>query len=259
MRFKGKNILITGAGSGIGMVAALKFAEQGAQLAILGRNKSKIENTRKDIEALNVPCIPLIADISDEGQMNRAFENLRESWDRIDVIFVNAGINGVWSPIDQFSVEDWDNTHTINVRGSFITVKLGIPLMKVNGGSIILNASINGISSFSKSGIAAYASSKAALVAFGKVAALELAPYQIRVNSICPGATESDIEEHMELKGQDSLINWIDYPRGFCPLTGEKFASADEVANTVIFLADDLSSHITGTTIIIDGGSSLIG
>lgn len=259
MRFKGKNILITGAGSGIGKVAALKFAEQGAQVAILGRNSKKIENTRKEIEALNVSCIPLIADISDEEQMKKAFEILGESWDRIDVLFVNAGINGTWAPIDQFSVEDWDLTHTINVRGSFITVKLGIPFMKAHGGSIIFNASINGISSFSKSGIAAYASSKAAMVAFGKVAALELAPYKIRVNSICPGATESDIEEHMEVKGKDSLINWIDYPRGFCPLTGEKFASADAVVNTVIFLADDLSSHITGSAIIIDGGSSLIG
>lgn len=259
MNFKNKNVLITGAGSGIGKAAALQFAAEGANIAIIGRGAKKLESAQQEIEAKGASCISLVADVSEDSIMKNTYETLSKKWDHIDVLFANAGINGLWAPIDQFPVEEWDKVHAINMRGTFLTVKYAIPLMKENGGSIIIDASINGVSSFSKSGIAGYASSKAAQVAFGKVAALELAPFKIRVNMICPGATESNIDEHMEVRCEESLIRWIEYPRGFTPLTGNAYAKAEQVANTVLFLADVNASHVTGTVLLVDGGSSLIG
>ena len=257
--FTNKNVLITGGGSGIGRAAALRFAGEGANIAIIGRRAARLDSVQREIEAKGTSCTPLAADVSDDAMMKNAFVVLSRQWDRIDVLFANAGINGLWAPIDQFPVEEWDKIHAINMRGTFLTVKYAIPLMKERGGSIIIDASINGVSSFSKSGIAGYASSKAAQVAFGKVAALELAPFGIRVNMICPGATESNIDEHMEVRGAESLVRWIDYPRGFTPLTGNAYAKAEQVANTVLFLAGDSASHVTGAVLLVDGGSSLIG
>ena len=259
MEFQNKNILITGGGSGIGKATSMQFAVLGANIAIIGRNPNKLMDTQKAIEAKGSSCILIVADVSDDTMMKNAYKELSEEWNRIDVLFANAGVNGLWAPIDQFPVEEWDKIHSINMRGTFLTVKYAIPLMKKNGGSIIINSSINGVSSFSKSGISGYASSKAAQVAFTRVAALELAPYKIRVNAICPGATVSDIEDHMEVRGEESFIKWVEYPNGFSPLTGNVFADVEQVSKTVLFFAGDDAKLVTGTVLIVDGGSSLIG
>lgn len=257
MQFTNRNVLITGAGSGIGRATALLFAKAGANLGLLGRTKGKLESLKEEAEVYGGQCIVLAADVGDDAMMRSAYAGLKESWERIDVVFANAGTNGHWATIESFPVEEWDRTHQVNMRGAFLTVKYAIPLMKENGGSIILDASINGVSSFSKSGIAAYASSKAAQTAFGKVAALELAPHGIRVNVICPGATESSIDEHMTVAG--GLRTWVEYPHGFNPLTGNAYAKAEQIARTVLFLAGEDASHITGAVLTVDGGSSLVG
>ena len=190
--------------------------------------------------------------------MKKQYEMIAGIWGSIDILFANAGINGLWSPIEDLPVEEWDRTLGINARGTFLTLKYAIPLMKEKGGAVIIDSSVNGTRCFTNRGASAYASSKAAQTAFGKMAALELAQYKIRVNVICPGATQTDIESHTCHSGEEKLTQWVNHPNGIIPLTGNVWGKAEQVADAVIFLAGDGASHITGTVLYVDGGSSLI-
>jgi NAD(P)-dependent dehydrogenase (short-subunit alcohol dehydrogenase family) len=258
MQLEGKVALITGAGSGIGKAAAVVLGGEGARIAALSRTPEELEETVREVEAQGGEGAVFTADVSDPEQMRAAVEAVVERWGRLDVVFANAGVNGVWAPLDELAVEDWDSTIAINLRGTFLTVKYAIPHLKKRGGSIIVTASINGTRVFSNTGATAYASSKAAQVAFTKMMALELAPHGIRINVICPGAIETEIDDNTEHRGIESLGVPVEFPQGWHPLRGAPGTSM-QVARTVLFLASDASDHITGTEMWIDGGESLIG
>jgi NAD(P)-dependent dehydrogenase (short-subunit alcohol dehydrogenase family) len=180
-----------------------------------------------------------------------------DAWGRIDIVFANAGINGVWAPLEELTPEDWDQTLGINLKGTFLTVKYAVPHLKKRGGSVIVTASVNGTRIFSNTGATAYSSSKAGQVAFTKMVALELAPDKVRVNVICPGAIETNIDESTEKRDLDAVRIPVEYPEGAHPLE-DRPGTADQVAQLVLFLASDASSHITGTEIWIDGAESLL-
>ena len=187
------------------------------------------------------------------------FEQIKEKYGQVDIVFANAGANGVFSPLEEMKVEDWDRTFAVNTRGTFLTLKYAIPIMKEKrSGSIIINASINGTRCFTNRGAIAYAASKSAQTTIGKMAALELAPFHIRVNVICPGATSTNIEEGTHHIGNDKLTKWIDFPNGIIPLSGDIWSTPEQVAEAVIFLASDKSSVMTGAVLYVDGGQSLI-
>jgi NAD(P)-dependent dehydrogenase (short-subunit alcohol dehydrogenase family) len=190
--------------------------------------------------------------------MHDAVEAVIQRWGRLDVVFANAGVNGVWAPLEELEPEEWSRTIAINLTGTFLTLKYTAPYLKKQGGSVIVNASINGTRVFSNTGATAYASSKAGQVAFTKMVALELAPYQVRVNVICPGAIETKIGENTEHRDIDDLGVPVEFPKGWHPLRGRP-GTADQVAQVVLFLASDAASHVTGTELWIDGGESLIG
>jgi NAD(P)-dependent dehydrogenase (short-subunit alcohol dehydrogenase family) len=190
--------------------------------------------------------------------MRDSVEKLVSRWNRLDIVFANAGVNGVWAPIEDLEPEDFESTIRINLNGTFYTIKYAVPHLKKRGGSIIINASVNGTRVFSNTGATAYASSKAAQVAMAQMLALELAQDKIRVNTICPGAIETAINENTEDRGTESVGVQVEFPEGMHPLKGEP-GKSEQVADLVFFLASDLSSHITGTPIWIDGGESLIG
>jgi len=151
-----------------------------------------------------------------------------------------------------------DRTLEINLRGTFLTVKYALPLLKKQGGSVIITSSVNGTRMFSNTGASAYASSKAAQVAFAKMIALELAPDRIRVNVICPGAIQSKINENTEQRDLEKVKTPVEFPEGKIPLTRGAEPPADTVAALVVFLASDASAHISGTEIFIDGAQSLL-
>jgi len=142
--------------------------------------------------------------------------------------------------------------------GTFLTVKYAIPHLKARGGSIIVTSSVNGTRIFSNTGASAYSSSKAGQVAFTKMAALELAKHRIRVNVICPGAITTNIEESTEKRDIEREREPVEFPEGKIPLTDGKPGTARQVADLVLFLASDASSHITGTEVWIDGAESLL-
>lgn len=258
MTLAGKIALVTGAGSGIGRASALWLAKAGAEVAVLGRTREELAEIAEEIRAGGREARVLVADVSDETQMRAAFDDIRASCGRLDIVFANAGINGTWAPIDELSFAEWNRTLGINLGGTFLTIHLAVPLMKEHGGSIIITSSINGTRTFTTAGASAYSASKAAQLAFGQMAALELARYQIRVNVICPGAIETGIAASTEKRNVEKAKHPAEYPEGTVPLTGGRRGKAEDVAELVGFLASDQSRHITGTPIWIDGAQSLL-
>lgn len=258
MQLQGRVALITGAGSGIGQAAALLLGADGARIAAISRTEKELRETVNQVRERGGEGTVITADVSDDVQMRAATEAVVQKWGRIDIVFANAGVNGVWAPLEELSTEEWDRTIDINLKGTFLTVKYALPYLKKQGGSIIVTASVNGTRVFSNTGATAYACSKAAQVAFTKMLALELAPHRVRINVICPGAITTKIEESTVHRGIETLGVPVEFPRGWHPLRGEP-GTALQVARLVHFLASDASDHITGTEMWIDGGESLIG
>ena len=258
MELEGRVALVTGGGSGLGAASAKKLAQAGARVGVLSRTRDEIEKVAREIESAGGQAAALEADISDPQQMQAAVEQLVQRFGRLDIVFANAGINGVWAPLEDLTPEDWDKTLEINLKGTFLTVKYAAPHLKKQGGSIIVTSSVNGTRMFSNTGATAYASSKAAQVAFTKMVALELAKHRVRVNVICPGAIESEIDENTERQNLESVKEPVEFPEGKIPLTDGKPGTSEQVADLVLFLASDRSQHITGTELWIDGGQSLL-
>src|SRR5881398_2488729 len=180
-----------------------------------------------------------------------------DRWGQLDIVFANAGINGVWAPIEELTVADWSRTITTNLTGTFLTIKHTVPHLKKRGGSIIVTSSVNGTRVFSNTGATAYSTTKAGQVAMAKMLAVELGPYNVRVNVVCPGSTKTEISANTQRKDLERIRFPVQYPKGTIPLDGGKPATAEQVAQLVLFLASDAASHITGTEIWIDGASSL--
>ncbi len=258
MQLADKVALITGAGSGIGKAAALLLAKEGAKVAALGRTEDELIQIVRKIEQSRGQAIPVIADVSRPDQMRQAIERIIDQWDRLDIVFANAGINGVWAPLEELAPEEWDRTLNVNLKGTFLTVKYAVPYLKKQGGSVIITASVNGTRMFSNTGATAYACSKAAQVAFAKMAALELATHHVRVNVICPGAIKTEIDENTEKRDLEDVRAPVEFPEGEIPLTHGEPGTAEQVAQLVLFLASGASSHISGTEVWIDGAQSLL-
>jgi NAD(P)-dependent dehydrogenase (short-subunit alcohol dehydrogenase family) len=250
--------LITGAGEGIGRAAALLLAKEGAKIGALGRTREDLDKVVAEIEKDGGQATVLLADVSRADEVKAAVDQLVGEYGRLDVVFANAGVNGVWAPLEKLKVEEWEQTIAINLTGTFLTVKYAVPHLKKRGGSIIVTSSVNGTRMFSNTGASAYATSKAGQVAFAQMIALELAPQKVRVNVICPGAIESNIDENTEKRDLESVKTPVEFPEGEVPLTHGEPGTAEQVAQLVLFLASDASSHITGTPIWIDGAQSLL-
>lgn len=257
MQLKEKVALVTGAGSGIGKASAIRFARGGAKVAVLSDTTDEIVKTAGEITAAGGEAIAVTADVSDARQMEKALRQTVEKFGRLDVVYANAGINGVQAPIEEMAPEEFDRTINTNLRGTFLTIKYAVPYLKKQGsGSIIVTSSINGTRVFSNSGATAYATSKAGQLAMAKMLALELAQWKIRVNIICPGAIDTQISDNMEKRDLDKVKIKAKYETDH-PLTN-KPGSPEDVAELALFLASDASKHVTGTPVWIDGAESLL-
>jgi NAD(P)-dependent dehydrogenase (short-subunit alcohol dehydrogenase family) len=259
MELSGKVALVTGGASGIGRASALRLAQDGAAVGVLGHTGSEVDDTVLEIHAAGGRAIALLADVSDENQMRVAIGSLVDHFGHLDIVVANAGINGVWAPIDDLKPEEWDKTISVNLRGTYLTLHLCVPHLKARGrGSIVVMSSINGTRTFTTGGATAYSATKAAQLAMVQQLALELGKHHIRINAICPGAIRTQISANTTQRNEEEATIPVVWPEGEIPLTDGQSGSANDIAEAVLFLASDRSRHITGTPIWIDGGQSLL-
>jgi len=258
MEFQGKVALVTGAGSGIGKAAAIRLAEGGASVVAISRTLEEVEATRDEIVAKGGEALAVDADISDEADMAKVIDATIGAYKRLDIVVANAGVNGVWAPIEELKPEEWNHTMGVNLRGTYLTLHMAVPHLKKAGGSIVIVSSINGNRTFTSPGATAYSATKAAQVAMTKQLALELGPDRIRVNAVCPGAIDTEISDNSQVRNADESEIPAEFPEGDIPLTGGKPGTSRDVADVIAFLASDAARHVTGVPIYVDGGQSLL-
>jgi len=237
-----KVAIVTGGNSGIGYAAAADLAGKGAKVIVTGRNKESL--AKAEIE-LNVTGI--VADQSDLKSIDNLVEEVKAKFGKVDILFLNAGVAS-FAPLELAPEDHYDTIMNVNTKGVYFTVQKLLPILN-DGASIIFNTSINAHVGMPNSSV--YAASKAAVLSFNKVFAVELAPRKIRVNAVSPGPVETPLYGKLGLQKEEV--------EGFGAVLGEKillkrFAQSSEIAKTVSFLASDDSSFITGTEIVIDGG-----
>jgi NAD(P)-dependent dehydrogenase (short-subunit alcohol dehydrogenase family) len=249
---------ITGAASGIGEAVTRRFADEGASVVIADIQTEAGERLRDELISAGHSALFTFCDVTVPDSLQEAIETTVRHYGALHIVCANAGINGVFAPVDDLQPEEWDRTFAVNLKGTFLTVHFAVPHLKnAGGGSIIITSSVNGNRSFSFSGASAYSTSKAGQVAFMKMMALELGRYGIRCNAVCPGATSTNIEESTHRRNIDRIRIRVQMPDG-SPALNNGWGEPDDVASAFLTLASDLGRHISGVELYVDGGSSLL-
>ena len=243
---KGKTAIITGGAVNIGRAITLKLAEAGANIALIyHHSQQEAVALSKHFENSETDFLMLKANLSQEQEIISAVKTIAEHFDSVDVLVNNAGIFGL-SMQEDLKSEDWDRVFDLNVKGLFLMTREVLKLMKANHcqSKIINVASINGLHpGFGKT--AHYDASKGAVIAYTRSLAAEVAKYDIRVNAVAPGLVGS---ENLQRFAPELAVE----VEKRTPL--QKIARHEDIANAVFFLASDLSSHITGEVLVVDGG-----
>lgn len=245
-RFRGRSVVVTGGGSGFGRATAARFVEEGARVALVDIDADAVKTTAG---SLGAQVLPLTADVSSPANMAAVAGRVLEEFGGVDVVFANAGIEGVGTAAE-LAVEDWNRVIGINLTGVWLTSRFLLPSMVERGsGSIINTASVGGL--VGVRGIFPYAAAKGGVISLTRQMALDYAGHGIRVNAICPGAIVTPlVERNWREKGVDvaeqTALLAQHYPLG----RGE----VSDVAATVLFLAGEESRWITGVALPVDGG-----
>ena len=240
----GKVALVTGGNSGIGLATAQLFLQEGARVAISGRDRKTLDLAQ---QKLGPDSLVVQTDVSKLAELDSLFEAIDKRYGHLDIVFANAGVS-ILCPLEQMSEERFDTVFDINVKGTYFTVQKSLPYLQL-GAKIILNASIAQYTG--APGHSAYGASKAAVRALARNFAAELADRGIRVNVVTPGPIATPIWGRVEgAKGFDSETKkWF---ASRVPLA--RMGQPEEVARAVLFLASDASSYTTGCEIMVDGG-----
>jgi NAD(P)-dependent dehydrogenase (short-subunit alcohol dehydrogenase family) len=244
-KFNGKSVVITGGSSGIGLATANLFAREGAKVMITGRNKKALDEAVASSEIIGVK-----SDQSVLSEIDELVALVKKNKINVDVLFINAGITA-FAPINAISEQHYDDIMNINVKGALFTLNKFIPYLNERA-SVIFLSSINAYNAMANTAV--YTASKAALNAIAKVAAIELAPKGIRVNTVCPGPISTPLWSKVGL-GAEELNQVATLIQGKVPL--KKFGTPEEIAKAVSFLASDASSFTTGSEFVVDGGFNL--
>lgn len=244
MTLSGKTAVITGGNSGIGLATAKLFVQQGAKVAIIGRDSKTLDAVRQE---LGDNVITIKVDVSSPDQVGAAAKEVEARLGQVDILFANAGI-AEFTPIDQVNEAFFDKTFDINVKGVFFTTQKFLPLMR-DSGAVLFTTSVANKKGFA--GTSVYAASKAAVRSLARTMATELLPRKIRVNAISPGPIDTPIYGRLGMP-PEAVKEMSDGFRQLTPM--HRFGSADEVAKLALFLASDQSSYMTGNEISVDGG-----
>ncbi|RZT98279.1 NAD(P)-dependent dehydrogenase (short-subunit alcohol dehydrogenase family) [Advenella incenata] len=247
-RLAGKIAVITGGNSGIGLATARRFAQEGAQVVIIGRRQKELDEA---IALIGHEALAIQGDISKLIDLERIFSHIGQVKGKVDILFANAGL-GELQPLGAITEESYENTFNVNVKGTLFTVQKALPLMS-HGGSIILTGSTTG--SMGTPAFSVYSASKAAIRNFARSWALDLQGTGIRVNVLSPGSTATPgLFNVLESSGKkESLL--ANFAQG-APLG--RIGDSDEIAAVALFLASDESSFMTGSEVFVDGGLAQI-
>lgn len=251
-RLESKIALITGGAGSIGKHTARGFLEEGAKVFLVDLNEDDLKKTVEELGSENVQYC--VADVSKSSDVQKYVDEAVKAYGKIDIFFNNAGIEGVVKPIEDYPEDIFDKVIAVNVKGAWLGAKYVLPQMN-DGASMIITSSVAGLNG--SPNVSAYITSKHAVVGVMRATAVEAAPRKIRVNSVHPSPVDNRMMRSLEegfapgaaAEAKKELEKSI--PLG-------RYATADEITKAVLFLASDDSQFVTGTTVVVDGGLSVL-
>jgi NAD(P)-dependent dehydrogenase (short-subunit alcohol dehydrogenase family) len=250
-RFQGKNVFVTGAGSGFGRATACGFASEGAAAVCLAeRLPDRLEAVAAEIAALGARAIPIEVDLGETADCDRAVERALAECGRLDVLVANHAVMSWAEPFLELEDESWERQLRINLTSIFVLAQRVARSMADKGGGVILfTSSVNALGAGAE--FAPYCVAKAGLVSLAQVMAVELAAVGIRVNCVSPGP--ADTQRSVDLVGEETMER---FRASFPGVPMNRLASAEDIAEAFLYLASDAASYVTGQNLVVDGGLS---
>lgn len=249
---EGKVAIVSGASSGIGRATAKRFAGEGARIVVTARRQAALDELVAEIETDGGIAVALAGDVRDDGLARATVDMAVGRFGGLDIAFNNAGSTGEMRPMAEMSVDDWRDTLETNLTSAFLGARHQVPaMMERGGGSLIFTSSFVGYTA-GMPGMSAYAASKAGLIGLTQVLAAELGAKGIRVNAVLPGGTDTPMSITNAPGAGPEVLTFV---RNLHAL--KRMAQPDEIARSVLHLASDASSFVTGTAFLVDGGVSI--
>jgi NAD(P)-dependent dehydrogenase (short-subunit alcohol dehydrogenase family) len=243
-RLDGKIAIVTGATSGIGEACARLFAQAGGKVVVVGRDEQRGQAIAEDIRSQGHEACFYQMDVTNDTSVSKLVESTIERYEKLDILFNNAGIFPPTPSLEEMTTELWDEIFDINSTGVFRLTKCAMPYLIKNRGVILNNASVAGMQSFASGKVFAYSASKAAVIQFTRMLA-KVYGENVRVNCICPGVIDTPI-----------YVN-RDFSRYYDIVPMRRVGTAEEVAKAALFLVSDDASYCNGVILTVDGGQSL--
>ena len=251
MRLKGKTAIVTGATGGIGAATAKRYLEEGANTILVGRSKEKLDDLISNVP-FSENALTHLAEATDESAVIDCMNIAKDQFGSVDIVFANAGTEGIVQPLTEYSIEEFNHLFSINVTGVWLYMKHAIPIMKEQGtGSIIAVASAAGLVGFN--GLCPYSASKHAVCGLVKTACIENGPFGIRVNALAPDPIDNRMMASLgEQLNPDDPQSVRDVVTDLNPMN--RYGTNEEIANLALFLGSDESSYCNGSVYLADGG-----
>jgi NAD(P)-dependent dehydrogenase (short-subunit alcohol dehydrogenase family) len=255
MELRNKVAIITGASQGIGRVTSLMLAKEGASVVLASRNEAKLEETARAINEMGGKSLTVLTDVTKASDVKNMVQKTLEAFGTIDILVNNSGIAGPTAKCEEVTIEEWEETMAVNLLGPFLCCKYVIPTLKAKKSGRIIN--IGSISSKRPlQNRTPYTTSKMGLIGFNRTLAVELGPFNITVNLICPGATAGErLDNVMTTMGKALGKSYEEMATTFKALSPlNRFVEADDIANMIVYLASDKAKNMTGQDINVSAG-----